>query len=367
MRKLFVLLFCTILLVGTISAFDFDNVKEFKKLDNEKYGKISIKNAFGLPLIGKYLAEYKLTENTDQCLINCHAQGTVKLYTKGKLFNGVKFKGRDNRLKNIENKILIKVTESYEVSIDDYSEVCSNKNVNGTMTYVCEQEKVGSHTETRYKEVWKEYHGEVLDKGTYEWRIEGRKNPYESVDWIGNAFGNDLTEWAWWNGNWQKKKPIYINTTSSVSKNNVSVLINIPYDSDMLANFSDLRFLDDKEHWEKLKSVVRISSTRYIKKTKKESEEIRYYITSLLPDSKKMNDIVRSHWSVEKNLHWRLDVTFNEDKLSKRKDNSAANFNIICKMAMTSIDKESSKKISLQKKRLIAAWNDNYREKILKS
>lgn len=130
---------------------------------------------------------------------------------------------------------------------------------------------------------------------------------------------------------------------------------------------SDLRFLDDKEHWEKLKSVVRISSTRYIKKTKKESEEIRYYITSLLPDSKKMNDIVRSHWSVENNLHWRLDVIFNEDKLSKRKDNSAANFNIICKMAMTLIDKESSKKISLQKKRLIAAWNDNYREKILKS
>ncbi len=125
---------------------------------------------------------------------------------------------------------------------------------------------------------------------------------------------------------------------------------------------SDLRFLDDKEQWPELKSVVRISSTRYIKKTEKESKEIRYYITS-----KKMNNIIRSHWSVENNLHWRLDVAFKEDKLSKRKDNSASNFNIISKIAMTLIDKEKSKKASLQKKRLIAAWNDDYREKILKS
>ncbi len=130
---------------------------------------------------------------------------------------------------------------------------------------------------------------------------------------------------------------------------------------------SDLRFLDVKEQWPELKSVVRVSSTRYIKKTAKESKEIRYYITSLLSDSKKMNNIIRSHWSVENNLHWRLDVAFKEDKLSKRKDNSASNFNIISKIAMSLIDKEKSKKASLQKKRLIAAWNDDYREKILKS
>ncbi|MCP4176132.1 MAG: hypothetical protein GY756_00010 [bacterium] len=61
-----------------------------------------------------------------------------------------------------------------------------------------------------------------------------------------------------------------------------------------------------------------------------------------------------------------LDVTFNEDKLSKRKDNSAPNFNIISKIAMTLIDREKSKNASLKKKRLIAAWDDNYREKILK-
>ncbi len=129
----------------------------------------------------------------------------------------------------------------------------------------------------------------------------------------------------------------------------------------------DLKFLDDKEQWTGLKSIIKIDSTRYIKKEEKETHEIKYYISSLPVNSKELNQIIRSHWSIENNLHWRLDVVFNEDKSTKRKDNSAPNFNIITKIAMTLIDKEKSKKASLRKKRLIAAWDDNYREKILKT
>jgi predicted transposase YbfD/YdcC len=121
----------------------------------------------------------------------------------------------------------------------------------------------------------------------------------------------------------------------------------------------DLRFFDGKEQWASLQSVVKISSKRYIKKNGKQSSEMRHYITSLHPDSKRLNQIIRSHWGIENNLHWRLDVVFNEDKSSKRKDDSAANFNIITKMAMTLIDREKSAKISMRKKRLKAAWNDS--------
>jgi len=129
----------------------------------------------------------------------------------------------------------------------------------------------------------------------------------------------------------------------------------------------DLRFLDGKEQWKGLRSIVKISSKRYIKKKEIETSETRYYITSLRPDSERLNQIIRSHWGIENNLHWRLDVVFNEDKSSKRKDNSAANFNIISKMAMTLIDREKTAKASMGKKRLKAAWNDSYRELLLKS
>jgi predicted transposase YbfD/YdcC len=128
----------------------------------------------------------------------------------------------------------------------------------------------------------------------------------------------------------------------------------------------DLKFLDGKEQWHGLNSVVKITSTRFEKKSKNETKEIRYYISSLDKDSERLNSIIRSHWSIENNLHWRLDFTFKEDKQSKKKDNSASNFNIISKIAMTLIDKEKTKNQSLGKKRLLAAWNDEYREKILK-
>lgn len=129
----------------------------------------------------------------------------------------------------------------------------------------------------------------------------------------------------------------------------------------------DLRFLDGKEDWPALKSVIKVSSLRYVKKKGTEASETRYYITSLKPDAKSLNQIIRSHWGIENNLHWRLDVVFNEDRSSKRKDNSASNFNLISKMAMTLIDKEKTEKASMKKKRLKAAWNDSYRDTVLKS
>jgi predicted transposase YbfD/YdcC len=98
-----------------------------------------------------------------------------------------------------------------------------------------------------------------------------------------------------------------------------------------------------------------------------ETSETRYYITSLGLDAKRLNQIIRSHRSIENNLHWRLDVVFNEDKSPKRKDNSASNFNIISKIAMTLIDKEKTEKPFTQKKRLKAAWNNSYRGTVLRS
>lgn len=60
----------------------------------------------------------------------------------------------------------------------------------------------------------------------------------------------------------------------------------------------DLRFMDGKEDWPGPKSIVRITSVRYIKKTGEESTETRYYITSHKSDPKKLNKGIRSHWTI---------------------------------------------------------------------
>ncbi|MEA3505191.1 MAG: ISAs1 family transposase [Bacteroidota bacterium] len=127
----------------------------------------------------------------------------------------------------------------------------------------------------------------------------------------------------------------------------------------------NLDSLEVKEKWKGIKSIVRITSERYVKKTGKTSNEIRYYITSLDANAMKINKAVRSHWSIENNLHWVLDVIFNEDTSLKKKGNSPMNFNVITKIALALIDREKSTKMSKNSKRNKAALDDKYRAKVL--
>jgi len=129
----------------------------------------------------------------------------------------------------------------------------------------------------------------------------------------------------------------------------------------------DLSLIEKRKDWEKIQSIIRITSHRIIKKTQKESTEERYYISSLKADAEKLNQAIRGHWSIENNLHWSLDVVFKEDASLKKKGNSPMNFNIITKIALTLIDREKSTKMSKNSKRLTAALDDKYRTKILKS
>jgi len=127
----------------------------------------------------------------------------------------------------------------------------------------------------------------------------------------------------------------------------------------------NLTVLDSKEDWVGIKTIVQIESEVYQKKTEKKSKSTRYYISSLEANSKQMMDDIRSHWAIENNLHWNLDVIFKEDFALKRKGNSSQNFNMITKLALGLIEAEKTKKKSKPIKRLIASIDDSYRELIL--
>ena len=129
---------------------------------------------------------------------------------------------------------------------------------------------------------------------------------------------------------------------------------------------SCLNFLDGKEDWKGLRSIVRICSERYNKKTGVSSTDERFYITSLQDDPELLNASIRSHWAIENNLHWNLDVIFKEDGQLKREGNSAQNFNLISKIALAMIDAEKSTKDSKPNKRIRAACSDKFRELVLK-
>jgi len=75
---------------------------------------------------------------------------------------------------------------------------------------------------------------------------------------------------------------------------------------------------------------------------------------------------VRSHWAVENELHWSLDVGFREDACQVRKDNAPANFACMRRMALTQLKQETTKKLGIQGKRRRAGWDQAYMETVLK-
>ncbi|GHT65363.1 putative transposase YncI [Bacteroidia bacterium] len=128
--------------------------------------------------------------------------------------------------------------------------------------------------------------------------------------------------------------------------------------------FTDLSYITQLQDWEKLSSIVLIESERIIKATGEASNEKRFYISSRKDIASIFNANIRKHWSIENNLHWSLDVTFREDFSRKRKDNAAKNFNVILKVALTLLGKDKSVNVSLNRKRMKALLNTEYRDKL---
>ena len=112
-----------------------------------------------------------------------------------------------------------------------------------------------------------------------------------------------------------------------------------------------------------VKSVVRLRSERLVIASKESSKETRYYITSMKLDAGKIASAIRSHWAIENELHWQLDVSFGEDA-GRKMGNAAQNFSLVNKMALQIIKKDSLK-ASVKEKRKSAGWDENYLENLL--
>jgi len=101
----------------------------------------------------------------------------------------------------------------------------------------------------------------------------------------------------------------------------------------------------------------------------KKSMERRYYIGSRMMSAEAFATAVRAHWGIENRLHWVLDVNFGEDASTVRKDYAATNLSLLKKIVLNVLRLETATaslgKLSLTKKRKLAAWNDEFRMNIL--
>jgi predicted transposase YbfD/YdcC len=96
-----------------------------------------------------------------------------------------------------------------------------------------------------------------------------------------------------------------------------------------------------------------------------ETSEVRYYILSRYLSGPRFAEAVRKHWSIENNLHWTLDMAFDEDHCRVRKDNGPENFAILRHIALNLLKQEKTSKRSINGKRLLAGWKEDYLLKVL--
>ena len=121
--------------------------------------------------------------------------------------------------------------------------------------------------------------------------------------------------------------------------------------------------LPDRSRWPKLKAIgMTVNRTL---RDGKETIEGRYYILSRKLTAKQFAEAVRTHWSIENNLHWQLDVTFGEDQCRLRKGHADTNVSLLRRHALSLLKNERTAKVGIKNKRLSAGWNEDYLLKVL--
>ncbi len=86
-----------------------------------------------------------------------------------------------------------------------------------------------------------------------------------------------------------------------------------------------------------------------------------FYITSLSKTTAaELAAYIRGHWAVENNLHWHLDVAFNEDQGRMRVDHAAENHSRLNRLALNLLKREKTIKASIRNKQRLAGWDLDY-------
>lgn len=124
-----------------------------------------------------------------------------------------------------------------------------------------------------------------------------------------------------------------------------------------------LDFIADYKVWSGLRCLVKIVAERRL--PDKIERDTRFFISSLEADPARLLSIIRSHWQIENQVHWVLDIAFRQDENRARKDNAPNNLAVLQHIALNLLKQDKSLKVGVKAKRLRAGWDHSFLLKIL--
>ena len=130
----------------------------------------------------------------------------------------------------------------------------------------------------------------------------------------------------------------------------------------IITDREELAYIDPAGEWPQLSSVAQVS---YERQAGVAPTEQRYYICSRRLTAAEFLQSARAHWGIENQLHWALDVAFDEDNCRVRTGNAAGNLSVVRQMALNLLRREPSRKVGIKAKRKRAGWDGDYLQKIL--
>jgi predicted transposase YbfD/YdcC len=116
--------------------------------------------------------------------------------------------------------------------------------------------------------------------------------------------------------------------------------------------------------WLGVLTIVMMTRVVWCEATGMESIEVRYFLSSLPPNARRIGAAIRGHWSIENGLHWVLDVVFREDARRLYDRTAAENVAFLNRLAL-SLFRGDTGKGSLKVKRKRAGWSLLYLMQLL--
>jgi predicted transposase YbfD/YdcC len=130
-----------------------------------------------------------------------------------------------------------------------------------------------------------------------------------------------------------------------------------------LADPAIIAHLDPGGAWAHLRAIGLIERQRQV--GDRRTTERHHYLLSAPLSAADFAAAARSHWGIENQVHWVLDVAFGEDACRARAGHAARNLAVVRHLALNLLRQDASRKGSVATKRFTAALDDAYLTRIL--